>query len=103
MAAVNQGLEMARMLDGISDIALDMDSKGVSANVRYAPEDVMNALIIFMHVCSNVGIHKFIDKKLDMSVSLEKHSKNAIQLRNWVKRVTGVDPYQFFSQKHEQQ
>lgn len=95
MAAIN-GLIMAGLLSDVSEECLRLDVSGKSDNIRYQEVDVMNALIIFMHVCNNVAIHNYNDKGMAIDKSLEIHKKHGLQLRRFVKRMTGIDPSKYY-------
>jgi len=53
---VNEHIRAA--LDNWADILLDMDDRHLSYYMDYYPADIMNAVIIFNHVVTNVGIKK---------------------------------------------
>ena len=93
------GLQMAMLLDDLSNVALTLDAKNESSEIRYHEDDVINALTIFMHVCGNFAIHQYIDKKIEAPKSLKHHIKCAEKLRKWMIDMTGIDPHKYFSQK----
>lgn len=74
--------------DGINqwaDIMLQADSDEWSVALDYFPRDIVNATMIFQHICSNVGIKSgLIDEK-----KAEGFGK---RLRQLVMDMTGYDP-----------
>ena len=59
--------------------------------LNYYPSDVSNVLLIFQHVCSNIGIKKgLIDEK--------KAVEFGERLRELVKDMTGLDPAEIVSE-----
>jgi len=95
MEAVN-GLLIAEILEKTASACLKLDASEKSDNIRYQDVDVMNALLIFMHICNNVAIHNYMDKGIPIDKSIGKHMKHGLQLRKFVKSMTGVDPSKFY-------
>ena len=50
-----------------ADICLLADADEWAVNLNYFPSDIMNATLIFQHVCSNVGIKKGLKLVIDMT------------------------------------
>lgn len=72
-------------LNDWADVMLESEVKLWAAALNYYPRDIMNAVYIFQHVLSNVGIkNNIIDEK--KSVEFGK------RLRELVKDMTGYDP-----------
>lgn len=85
----NQIAEINKQIrDGIktyADICLLADADQWAVNLNYFPSDIMNATLIFQHICSNVGIKKgLIDK--------ERAEFLGSKLRKLVIDMTGYDP-----------
>lgn len=75
--------------DGINqwaDIMLEAETRRWACRLDYFPRDIVNALIIFQHVCSTVGIKT---GHIDKENALE-HGK---QIRQLVIDMTGYDPH----------
>lgn len=74
--------------DGINewaDIMLLADADEWAYNLTYCPRDVMNACLIFQHICSNVGIKAG-------RIDAEKAVEFGRRLRQLVMDMTGFDP-----------
>ena len=74
--------------DGIktyADICLLADADQWAVNLYYFPSDIMNATLIFQHVCSNVGIKKGL-------IDEERAEVLGSKLRKLVIDMTGYDP-----------
>ena len=83
IAEINQHIR-----DGIktyADICLLADADQWAVNLNYFPSDVMNATLIFQHVCSNVGIKKGL-------IDEERAEFLGSKLRKLVLDMTGFDP-----------
>lgn len=74
--------------DGLNewaDIMLLADADEWSYHLTYCPRDVMNAIMIFQHICSNVGIKA---GRIDAAKAVEFGGR----LRQLVMDMTGFDP-----------
>lgn len=74
--------------DGLNewaDIMLLADADEWAYNLTYCPRDVMNACLIFQHICSNVGIKAG-------RIDAEKAVEFGGRLRQLVMDMTGFDP-----------
>ena len=81
-----------KIRDGIgmwAEIMLMSEADGWAYKLNYFPRDIMNAVYIFQHVLSNVGIKKGI-------IDEEKAVVFGKRLRELVKDMTGYDPVAFF-------
>ena len=54
LAEINKAIRDA--LNQWADIMLRADADGWAYELNYFPRDIMNATLIFQHVCSSVGI-----------------------------------------------
>jgi hypothetical protein len=74
--------------DGLNqwaDVMLESEAKQWAYKLNYFPRDIVNACLIFQHICSNVGIKKgLIDEQ-----KAEVYGKRFRQL---VIDMTGYDP-----------
>ena len=68
-----------------ADICLLADADQWAVNLNYFPSDIMNATLIFQHVCSNVGIKKGL-------IDEERAEFLGSKLRKLVLDMTGFDP-----------
>ena len=83
IAEINQHIR-----DGIrtyADICLMADADQWAEKLIYFPTDIMNATLIFQHVCSNVGIKKGL-------IDEERAEFLGSKLRKLVIDMTGFDP-----------
>lgn len=74
--------------DGIrtyADICLMADADQWAVHLSYFPSDIINATLIFQHVCSNVGIKKGL-------LDEERAEFLGSKLRKLVIDMTGFDP-----------
>ena len=89
IAEINQNIR-----DGVNkwaDIMLESEVDQWAYNLNYFPRDLMNAVYIFQHVASNIGIKAGrIDEK-----KAEEYGK---RLRQLVIDMTGYDPADIVSQ-----
>lgn len=89
IAEINQHIR-----DGVNQWAETMlmaDADQLAVHLTYYPRDIVNATIIFQHICSNVGIKSGrIDEK-----KAEEYGK---RLRRLVIDMTGYDPADIVSQ-----
>ena len=77
--------------DGINqwaDIMLTADADQWAYNLTYFPRDLMNAVLIFQHVASNIGIKA---GRIDEKRAVEYGQR----LRQLVIDMTGYDPHKF--------
>jgi TPP-dependent 2-oxoacid decarboxylase len=68
-----------------ADICLLADADEWAVNLNYFPSDVMNATLIFQHICSNIGIKKGL-------IDEERAEFLGSKLRKLVLDMTGFDP-----------
>jgi len=84
--------------DGINqwaDIMLLADADRWAYKLKYFPRDIANAVMIFMHVCSNVGIK---NGHIQNEQVAETYGK---RLRQLVADMTGYDPAEIVKAEHE--
>ena len=89
--------------DGINqwaDVMLESEVKQWAYRLDYFPRDLMNAVLIFQHVASNIGIHAG-------RINEEKALEFGQRLRQLVIDMTGYDPHEFWKdpknfEPHEQ-
>ena len=83
-----------------ADIMLTADADQWAYELRYFPRDLMNAVLIFQHVASNIGIKA---GRIDEKRAVEYGQR----LRQLVIDMTGYDPHEFwkdpknFENEHE--
>lgn len=78
----------SRMREGINiwaDIMLMAEADRWAIELDYFPRDIMNAVYIFQHVLSNVGIKAG-------RINEDKAVEFGLRLRELVKDMTGYDP-----------
>lgn len=81
-----------RIRDGInqwSDIMLLADADEWAVKLNYYPRDLMNAVLIYQHVASNIGIKAGI-------IDEQKAVEFGNRLRQLVIDMTGYDPHEFW-------
>ena len=72
-----------------ADIMLTADADQWAYDLTYFPRDLMNAVLIFQHVASNIGIKAGrIDEK--------RATEYGQRLRQLVIDMTGYDPHEFW-------
>ena len=72
-----------------ADVMLTADADQWSCDLRYFPRDLMNAVFIYQHVASNIGIHAG-------RINEEKAVEFGQRLRQLVIDMTGYDPHEFW-------
>lgn len=72
-----------------SDVCLMADADGWAENLEYGKRDVMNACLIFQHICSNIGIKS---GRIDGSNAAGFGKR----LRELVMDMTGIDTHKPF-------
>ena len=75
--------------DGVNqwaDVMLQADADQWAVHLNYFPRDIVNATLIFQHICSNVGIKA---GRIDSEEKAEEYGK---RLRQLVLDMTGYDP-----------
>lgn len=75
-----------------ADIMLTSEADEWAYQLNYFPRDLMNALLIFQHVASNIGIKA---GKIDERKALEFGKR----LRQLVVEMTGYDPHEFWKEQ----
>ena len=83
IAEINQHIR-----DGVeewADIMLMADADQWAVNLKYYPRDIVNATMIFQHICSNVGIKSG-------RIDEQKAKEYGQRLRQLVIDMTGYDP-----------
>ena len=83
--------------DGINDYAdimLEAEVKNWAVELNYFPRDIMNAVYIFQHVLSNVGIK-------NGHINAEKAVEFGNRLRELVKDMTGYDSVEIANETDE--
>lgn len=83
IAEINQHLREG--IDWWATTMLMADADEWAYNLTYCPRDVMNACLIFQHICSNVGIKAG-------RIDAEKAVEFGLRLRQLVMDMTGFDP-----------
>lgn len=74
--------------DGVNqwaDVMLQAEADEWAVHLKYFPRDIVNATMIFQHICSNVGIKSG-------HVNEEKAVNFGKRLRELVIEMTGYDP-----------
>lgn len=87
VAEINQHIR-----DGINqwaDVMLTADADQWAYWLDYYPRDLMNAVLIFQHVASNIGIKA---GRIDEQRAMEYGQR----LRQLVTDMTGYDPHEFY-------
>lgn len=70
-----------------ADIMLDIEAHEKAHLLHYSEKDLENAMYIFEHVLANIAIHNdSITPK-----NIEKATEMGIDLREYVKKYTGLD------------
>lgn len=85
IAEINQHIR-----DGVNqwaDTMLMADADQWAIHLNYFPRDIMNACLIFQHICSNVGIKAG-------RINAAKAKEYGDRLRQLVIDMTGYDPAQ---------
>ena len=80
--------------DGVNqwaDTMLMADADQWAVHLNYFPRDIVNACMIFQHICSNVGIKAG-------RIDEEKAMEYGKRLRQLVSDMTGYDPADIVSQ-----
>ena len=75
--------------DGLNqwaDVMLESEAKQWAYNLNYFPRDLMNAIYIFQHVASNIGIKAGL-------INEQKAVEYGERLRQLVIDMTGYDPH----------
>lgn len=72
-----------------ADIMLTADADQWAYELRYFPRDLMNAVLIFQHVTSSIGIHAG-------RIDEEKAVEFGRRIRQLVIDMTGYDPHEFW-------
>ena len=70
-----------------ADIMLEFEARELAVHLDYFPRDLMNAIYIFQHVASNIGIKA---GKIDEQKAVEFGER----LRQLVIDMTGYDPHE---------
>ena len=81
--------------DGINqwaDIMLMADADQWAEQLCYFPRDLMNAVLIFQHVASNIGIKAG-------RIDAQKAEEYGKRLRQLVVDMTGYDPHGFWNEQ----
>ena len=89
IAEINQHIR-----DGVNqwaDTMLTADADQWAVHLNYFPRDIVNACMIFQHICSNVGIKAG-------RIDEEKAMEYGKRLRQLVSDMTGYDPADIVSQ-----
>ena len=68
-----------------ADVMLESEAKQWAYNLNYFPRDLMNAIYIFQHVASNIGIKAGL-------INEQKAVEYGERLRQLVIDMTGYDP-----------
>lgn len=70
-----------------ADIMLEFEARELAVHLDYFPRDLMNAIYIFQHIASNIGIKA---GKIDEQKAVEFGER----LRQLVMDMTGYDPHE---------
>ena len=92
IAEINQHIR-----DGVNqwaDTCLMADADRWSVYLKYFPRDIVNACMIFQHICSNVGIK---EGRIDEAKAMEYGQR----LRQLVIDMTGYDPTDIVSNMNQ--
>lgn len=82
LAEINAGIREG--INQWADIMLQADADEWAYELDYFPRDIFNAMIIFRHICSNVGLKA---GRIDMTNALEYGKR----IRQLVIDMTGYD------------
>lgn len=90
--------EMVLILEAAANIALEMDASNESADIRYTDADAMNALLVFSHVVSNIGIHRMLEDSAPWSESgqIAISEARARHLAQVFREITGIDSTTYY-------
>lgn len=83
--------------DGIeqwANICLMADADNWSVDLNYDKDDMMNVILLFNHVCSNIGIKAGRIREKESVEFGERIRQLAIEM-------TGIDPHHAFEEKTE--
>jgi hypothetical protein len=92
IAEINQHIR-----DGVNqwaDTCLMADADQWSIHLKYFPRDIVNACMIFQHICSNVGIKA---GRIDEAKAMEYGQR----IRQLVIDMTGYDPADIVSKMNQ--
>lgn len=78
-----------------SDIMLLADADEWAVKLNYYPRDLMNAVLIYQHIASNIGIKAGI-------IDEQKAVEFGQRLRQLVIDMTGYDPHEFWKEGTEE-
>lgn len=94
---------IATILKELHDAFWELDADEKSQHIRYTEDDVMHATKIFIHVLSNVSIHKMMEDGLTAEEGGREHGEHGKRIRQLVIDMTGFDPHDFYSSllRHE--
>ena len=83
--------------DGVNqwaDVMLQADADEWAVHLNYFPRDIVNATMIFQHICSNVGIKSG-------HIDAERAKNFGKRLRELVIEMTGYDPATIVAEMNE--
>lgn len=96
---MNDAQQVAKALNALADLCLEMDAENTSADFRYAPEDAMNVLLVFNHVCGNMMIHRHMSEGRGMEETTTFVTRTAGLLADIFKAMTSVDSRTYYKTK----
>ncbi len=100
---------ISQILEGLCTTCIELDAADVEDkdaihgyDVKYTPEDAMNALHIFSHITGNIRIHTFLaSDRTDADKDL--FEKNTMQFGGILSELffgmTGIDPKKYYNDK----
>lgn len=88
--------KIAEVLEELDILMWNLEADGKAEHIRYTDADVMHSLKVFMHVASNVCIHKMIEDGDGLDVSSERMVDFGKRLAQITDEMTGVDPTKYY-------
>lgn len=87
------GYKISGILDELSELLWELEADNKAEHIRYTKADVMSAVKIFMHVLSNVAIHKAIERGEKDPNFILPYGERIAKL---TKDMTGVDTKSYY-------
>lgn len=91
ISETNQHISSA--LDDWANIMLDIEANQKAFLLHYDEKDLLNAIYIFEHIITNVGINNNTIKNGEMAFLMGK------ELREYVKKFTSIDTIELYKLK----
>jgi hypothetical protein len=84
-------------LDKLADDFLDIQCDNIDSQYKYSDQSMMDALLVFNAVLGNIAIHRMQEKKTTLKSGEICAQDMGNELRNFVKKWTGIDPHTFYN------